>query len=84
MKNFTFKNYLAPPLPINSDKKTINLIKLNPNFWGVGGRGVRGKPLTGIAREKAHISKMAVRIPLEKSVLLLTPHPPLLVNSGQA
>ena len=78
------ESYLAPPLPINSDDKTIQPNEAQSEFLGSRGRGVRGKPLTGITRWKAHIDEMAIRIPLEKSVLLLTPHPPLLMNSGQA
>ena len=38
------KNHTGSPSPRKFGRLS-NSIKLNPNLWGVGGRGVRGKPL---------------------------------------
>ena len=72
----------SPWLPLSpqirtSDRVTVN--KLNPNLWGVGGRGVRGKPLAKIFCSSLRFLAKQATVAMRGMVSLL-PHPPADAN----
>ena len=84
VKSCTLKIISLPLSPKIRTVKLTKLIILTPNFWGAGGRGVRGKSLARYRRLKVSFAKTGMQFSLQECGLLLTPHPPLLVNSDEA
>ena len=77
-------NQYAPPLPTNSDELVFHWNQTQSEFVGRGGRGVRGRTIQESPAVLQLDELKSLAIAELKQQNLLTPQPPLLVNSAIA
>ena len=69
------KSFWLPLSPQIRTNDRVTFTKLNPNLWGVGGRGVRGKPLGKILRSSLRFLVRPATVAMQEMVSHLTPDP---------